>query len=182
VGAEAHGLSEPLNVTAGDTWSWTRQESTYLPSAGYSLKYILQQLGNTPVEITTTGSGGTFTVSVPATTTAGIAAGSWKWTAIATKGAERYTVESGMIVVAPDPAQVTASTDTRTHAEKCLAAIRAVLAKKMAEPIVEYEIDGVKAKHLPHGELMKLEAIYAARVRRERGAPLFYRIPVRLNR
>ena len=176
-------MSEPSRVVAGDTWSWTRQEPAFLPSAGYSLTYVFTCLGQTPVQVSaTTQDLGTFAVTMPAATTAKIAAGTWKWTAFATKGVDRWTAATGVLIVDPDPAQATAATETRTHNEICLAAIRAVLQRKMADPLVEYEIEGFKAKHLSHEKLIDLEVIYCARVRRERGGSPVRLIPVRFGR
>ena len=154
-----------------------------MPSAGYALKYVFTCMGQAPVSVTATQQdASTFAVTMPAATTAVIAAGTWKWTAFVTKGTDRWTAGAGVLTVDPDPAQATAATETRTHNEICLAAIRAVLQRKMADPLVEYEIDGFKAKHLSHEKLIDLEVIYCARVRRERGGSPVRLIPVRFGR
>lgn len=176
-------MSEPSRVVAGDTWSWMRQDQAFLPSAGYSLTYVFTCMGHDPVAVTATQQdASTFVATVPPATTAAISAGTWKWTAFATKGTDRWTAGTGVLIVDPDPAQATAATETRTHNEICLAAIRAVLQRKMADPLVEYEIEGFKAKHLSHEKLIDLEVIYCARVRRERGGSPVRLIPVRFGR
>ena len=139
-------MSEPTRVIAGDTWGWTRQESTYSPSAGWSLKYVLVMQGQTPVQVTTTGLTDTYTAAQTAAQTAVIVAGTWKWTAIVTKAAERYSIDSGVLQVDPDPSQMTAATDTRTVAEQAVATITAALLKSAGDGLIEYEIDGFKAK------------------------------------
>ena len=174
--------SEPTEITAGDTLSWLISLPDYPASAGWVLKYALSKAGSAAISITGTASGDSHLLSVSAATSAAYGAGEWHWTSYVTKGSERYTVGAGVLTILPDPANLPAGHDPRTHAEKGLAAIEAVLEGNLSGSLAEYEINGRKAKLWSHSELLKLRAIYKAQVRRERGGASANPIYLRLNR
>ena len=174
--------TEPAAIIAGDTLAWTKSVADYSAADGWALSYVLLSSGKTPITISTTADGADHAVSVAATITAAYAPATYRWTSFVTKAGERKTIESGTVAILPNPATQTNAYDPRTHAEKCLVAIEAVLEGRMADPIVEYQIGNRMAKKIPHGELMKLRAVYKAEVRRERGAPMMTTIPVRFGR
>jgi len=173
--------TEPTQIIAGDTLAWTKSLADYSAADGWALSYVLLSSGKTPITISTTADGADHAVSVAATVTAAYAPATYRWTSFVTKTTERKTIESGTIEILPNPATQASTYDPRTHAEKCLAAIEAVIEGRMADPIVEYQIQGRMAKKLPHGELVKLRAVYRAEVRRERGGPTKTTIPVRFS-
>jgi len=166
----------PSKVYAGDSLSWTEVQADYPASDGWALTVYFAVGTAAPVPVAATPSGADHLVQVGAEVTAAWAAGTCHWTARVTKASETYTVSQGLFEVLPNP---TVAADRRTHAEKCLAAITAVLEERMGDPIVEYEIDGTKAKKLPHDQLVKLRAHYLAVVRRQQGKPVFRQFPVR---
>ena len=172
-------MAEPAQVTAGDTWTWTRPGGDYPASLGWTLSYYLAKAAETPLTIAATAAGSDFAVSVPATTTDDYPAGTYHWTARVSKAGEVHVVDTGVLDVLPDPSVLV---DRRTHNEKCLAAINAVLEGLTSDPITEYEVDGFKVKRIAHGELMRLRSVYESRVRVERGSkPVFRSFPVRFN-
>lgn len=166
----------PSKVYAGDSLSWTLVQPDYPASDGWILTVYFAVGTAEPVPVAATASGTDHLLTVPPDTTSGWAAGTCHWTARVAKAGETHTVDQGLFQVLPDP---TVAADRRTHAEKCLAAITAVLEDRMGDPIVEYEIDGTKAKKLPHAELIKLRAHYLAVVRRQKGGSVFRQFPVR---
>jgi hypothetical protein len=169
-------LYEPAKATAGDTWTWTREGGDYRASAGWTLTYYFAREADAPKVITASASGDNFTTTVAAATSAAWAPGLYKWTARVSKGSEVYTVDSGDLVVMPDPI---ASVDRRTLAEKCRDAIEAALRDTAGDLTVEYELDGVKVKKDRAAALRELAA-WRARVRLESGAPI-RGIPVRFT-
>lgn len=174
--------SEPIVLTAGDTWAWTKTLEDYPAGLGWVLSYVLVLASATPtaISISSTASCDDHAVSVAAATTATYAAGTYHWTAMVTKGSERKTIGSGYLQVLPDPAATT-HVDPRSHAEKCLAAVEAVLEGRMSDPIVKYQIGQRQAEKIPHGDLLKLRTHYRAEVRREQGKPRAIAIPVRFG-
>jgi hypothetical protein len=176
-------IYEPSVIVAGDTLAWTKTLADYSAADGWVLSYVLTLASVAPsnIAITATASGSDHAISVTAATTAAYVAGTYHWASYVTKAAERYTLESGTVVISPNPASVSPS-DPRTHAEKCLAAIEAVIEGRMSDPIVEYQIGNRMAKKIPHADLMKLRTLYKTEVRVQRGGPRIVAIPVRFSR
>lgn len=170
-------MAEPRSVTAGDSWSWTRALADYPASAGWTLTYYLSLGPAAPKTITCTADGDNHVATVAATAS-DWAPGDYHWTSRVEKDGELHTADSGVLTVQPDPS---ATVDRRTHAEKCLAAVTAVLEGRTGDSIAEYEIDGVKAKHLAPADLLRLRGFYLRAVRRERGLPTHRVIPVRFD-
>lgn len=166
---------EPTKLYAGDTVSWTRVQADYPASDGWVLTYYFALGSALPVPIAAAPAGPDHLLTIPAATSDAWAPGTCHWTARVAKAGETHTVGQGSFDVLPNPAS---AYDRRTHSEKCLAAITAVIEGRMGDPITEYEIDGVKAKKLPHAELVALRAHYKGLVRREKGGSMFRRMPV----
>lgn len=162
-------MAEPLKLTMGDTWAWTRSGGAYPASDGWALSYFFSSPGASVKQVDAVADGGDFAVSVTAADTADAskwAAGLYKWVARVTKGAESYTVGNGQLRVAADPSVVGVA---YTHAEKCLAIIEAALERCLGSgDVVEYEVDGAKFKK-NKTELLSLRDYYRNEVRRERG-------------
>lgn len=122
-------------------------------------------------------SAGTFAVTIPATATANLPAGRYRWTAIVTGGGgyngQRFTPESGVLTVTADPSQQGAG-DAQTFAEKNLAAVEAVLDGRITADVEAYQIGGRSVTAIPIGQLMALRARLRDEVWRERnpGQPL----------
>lgn len=174
--------TEPTRIVAGDSIEWTKSIPDYPADLSWVLSYVMLCTGVSPTTITSTASGSDHAVSISAATTAAFAAGTYHWTSLVTKGSERKTISSGVWEVIANPATATTITDLRTHAEKCLAAIEAVIEGRMADSIVEYQIGTRMAKKIPHSELIKLRTFYRSEVRRERGRPRAVCIPVGFRR
>lgn len=159
-------LSEPKQVTAGDTIKWRREDlAEYPASGGWGLSYALRNAA-AQINLTATADGDAFGVTVAAATSATWAAGSYVWAAFVTKAGERYEVGRGQIDVRANLAAAGVY-DGRTHAEKVLAAVEAVLEKRATKDQEELEIDGLSLKRTPLGDLIKLRERYRAEVARE---------------
>lgn len=159
-------MAEPTRINAGDTLSWTRYESAYPASAGWTLTYYFSTGALKPVAVEATASGTDYAVTVPAATTAGWDPGTWRWIARVSKDGEVHTVGQGAFRVDPDP---TAAVDRSTPAEKAVAAIRDALVSSAGNLVVEYELpDGVRVKKDRKAALEELDT-WERRVKRERG-------------
>ena len=117
-------------LTAGDTLNLIISVADYPASAGWVLKYrLVPRTGtNSAISITASASGNDYLVLVAAATTAGWAADSYSWTSWVEKAGEVYSVDSGQIVIKPDPRTAAAGTDGRSQAHKALDDARAALA------------------------------------------------------
>lgn len=171
---------EPSRIVAGDTASWTTQLGDYPASAGWVLTYYLSKLGGstTPITFAATASGDAHLVTVSAATTSAWAVGTYHWTAVVTKAAERFTIGRGALEIAPDPS---VAHDGRTHAEKCLVSIETALESAVGTATVECELDGVRVRK-DRKELLELREYYRLELKRERGRSPISVWPVRLVR
>lgn len=161
--------NEPAALRAGDTWKWTKTLADY-PAGTWTLTYRFKNAAG-GFEVTATASGTDHSVSVAATTTAAIAAGSYSWQAQVAAGAEKYTVDTGVLVVDPNlfSGTATAAYDARSHARKTLAAIEAWIESRNPG-VAEYEIAGRRMKYIPLADLLRMRQHYKAEVAAEDAA------------
>ena len=161
--------TEPSRVTAGDTVAWTKSLSDYPATASWVLSYTL--INNTAkITATATASGADHLVSITAATTANWTAGTYTWTAVVTKGAERYTVGAGGITVSPNLSAAT-TYDTRSSAKKALEAVNTLLETYGAKAYMQgYEINGRKQQFQTPGDFMAFRSRLMSEVAREYNA------------
>lgn len=122
--------------------------------------------------VTVTPSGGDFEVTVTATTTAGWTAGDYSYAVYAGKSswAERYQVYTGRVTIKPDYSAQVAGYDGRSHAEKALDAIEAVLENRASLDQSQYAIAGRQLTRMTIDELFKFRNYYRAEVEAEKRA------------
>ncbi len=169
--------TEPTTITAGDTIAWTKTLADY-PADAFALHYVLQPVaGGTPISINATADGTDYDVEVSAATSAGYAAGDYRWIAYVTDLAtslQRHTITTGKLTIAPDPLAYSATTDLRSHARKTLDAIEAVLEGRATQTQAEYSVSyggsARSVKNIPIAELLQLRSYYAQEARREEQA------------
>lgn len=157
----------PSRFAAGDTLKFKRSLSDY-PATAWTLTYELRNASAT-VTLTGTADGADHLVEVAAATTAAWTAGRYAWRAYVTAGAERYEVERGTVEIDPDFAAI-AATDTRSHAEKVLAAIEAVIEGRASKDQESYTIEGRSLQRTALEDLLRFRSRYQAEVERERRA------------
>ena len=160
---------EPSRVTAGDTITWLRSLADYPASAGWVLSYTLINSA-AKISITATASGDDHLVGVLAATSAAYAPATYTWHAAVTKAAERYTVGTGQMVVAPNLAAA-ATYDTRTSARKALDAVNLAMETYGAKAYLHsYEIAGRKQQFQTPGDFLAFRSKLMAEVAREDNA------------
>jgi hypothetical protein len=162
-------MNIPAELQIGDTWQWTEGFALYPASAGWALSFSLYRYGKPVIQIDATPSGDGFSISVPAATTAGKAAGQWQWTAYVTKGADRFTVETGTVTLKPDLAVATETTDLRSENEKILDALIATQQRRATKEQESMQIGGRSIRYMSPDELEKMIGIYTYKVRAEQG-------------
>lgn len=143
--------TEPSSVYAGDTVTWTKSLTDY-PAPTYTLAYALVRDGGS-ISITASASGADHLVSVSAATSAAWVPGTYQWTAYVTSGSARYTVETGEIVIKPNPAA--GGYDTRSYARRMLDAIEALLEGRATSDVSSYSIGGRSLSKMSALELVQ---------------------------
>jgi len=177
--------TEPYELTAGDTWSWTKELSDY-PASTWTLSYALANADD-QIAITATADGDTHRVSVSASTTSAYTVGFYDWQSYVTSGAERHQVASGRVNVLTNFAA--ASTyDGRTHARKTLDALEAMIAGSASKDVQSYSIAGRSLSSYSPTELLEWRRAYRAEVvketmaeRRKRGSKTGRNVLVRFG-
>ena len=157
----------PQQLTAGDRWRWRDAAALakYPPADGWALKYRLHNSAAT-IDLTAAVVDGQYEIDASPSTTAAYAAGEYEWSCWVEKAGERYALATGRVQVLPDPA--TATGDIRTHAEKVLEAIRAVIEGRASKDQESYSIAGRSLSRTPLDDLLQLESRYVRRVAEER--------------
>lgn len=160
--------SEPAELRAGDTWKWNKSLAAYPASAPWTLKYRFKHPTAAGFEVVASASGDNYAITVAATTTAALIAGTFTWIAWVEGGAsEKYTVDEGTLVVLPDYRNGTAAAvlDDRSHSRIVLDAIEAVIEKRATQDQERYMIAGRELWRTPIPTLLKLRQTYRAEVR-----------------
>lgn len=151
-------------IIAGDTLDFTTSVSDYPPSDGYTLSYrLIPRTSGTAIEFDATEDDGDYRVEVGPSTTADWAAGEYSWVCYVSKAGVRYTVDSGLVTILPDPA-VIAAYDSRSHARVTLDAIEAIIENRATLDQQEYSIAGRSLKRMTVEELLMFRDRYRAQV------------------
>lgn len=188
----------PDSFTSGDTLKFGVPQGDYDPASYTTLLFELHAVGSTVLKYTVPTSfgtianagDGTWTVTVPATDTAGITAQEYAWFFRISDGSETYTIDRGTVTVRPNPAD--SAHDPRTHNRKVLDALQSVIEGKASQDQAGYSIGGPLGRAITRMSWTELEAAvekYAARVRAEvrrerarRGLPAARDLRVRFTR
>lgn len=176
--------TEPTSLQAGDTIRWQRLLPDYPASAGWVLSYRLIN-AQTRIDIVATADGDAHLVNIPTATSAGYTAGEYTSIAQVTRGADRYTVGQGTIVIKPDWAAAADGADARTPAQRALADLRAALMRWLSTQghVQEYEIAGRRMRFATVDEIRQRIRIAEGEVAREQaaasGKPIARRVLVR---
>ena len=154
-------------LIAGDSLDFSTSVPDYPATDGWTLTYRLApRTAGTALSFAATALGGDYQVQVLAATTAAWAAGEYSWAAYVTKAGNRFTVDSGTITIQPDPG-VVSSLDSRTHAQRVLEAIQAVIERRATVDQQEYTIGSRSLKKMDPKDLLYWRDRYRAEVRGE---------------
>lgn len=157
----------PDSITAGTTLSFTVALTAY-PPPDWSLSLLLR--GPQAHDLTSTQDGTLHAFGVSAVDSAGWPPGAYWYSLRATDGAEVHEVETGTLNVAADLAAVSTDYDGRSHAEKVLEAIEAVIEGRATKDQDSYRINNRELRRTPISQLLKLRDVYRQEVRRARAA------------
>lgn len=179
----SNNIDFPAETTAGLNFS-ASVDAFDNQAPAWTVSAVLRGPGQ--INLTATGSGATHTFSASAAVTGAWTPGLYAYSIRATNGADVFELFGGQMTVQPDLASVTTPHDARSDNEKALEAINAVLANRATLDQDRYRINNRELWRTPVSELLRLQAFYKTRVRRERlaakGASTMGRnIPVRFS-
>ncbi len=161
--------NEPLDLVAGDRWQWRREDlAPDYPASSWTLHYYFKNAAE-EFDFVAVADGDNFSIDQTPTDTDSFVAGTYKWAAYVSKTGDRKQIDEGTLVVKPD---LTASgtSDQRTHAEKVLDAIEAVIENRASQDQSSYSIGGRSLSRTPLKELQDLRRQYRSEVIRQRRA------------
>lgn len=163
--------SEPAIVYAGDSISWRKSLPNFPATDGWALAYKLVSASSI-IAINATADGADYVIDVPASTTSGWLAGTYRWVAFVTKASARYTVASGEIVIRPNLAGATDAFDARSDAERALDDLKKALTTWIATSghVQEYEIAGRRMRYRSMDEIRKAISLLELEIANERKA------------
>ena len=158
-------MNAPKEITAGFTYEWEETFSQY-PASTYGLTatFILNTYGNTRYTVTAVANGDGFSFTIPATVSADFTAGNYKLYLFVTLGAAKYLVGNQDVVIKANP--LTATGDTRSHIQKVLDAIEAVLENRATQEYQSMSINGYSITQMSPEELLKLRSYYKNELRK----------------
>jgi|TARA_R110002012_G_scaffold86483_2_gene214852 hypothetical protein len=159
---------EPLELTVGDLWQWTRPDLFQAYGTGYSLSYkFLRDSGTDVITINASTGADTYTVSVASTTTVNYGAYDYVWQAYITRSSDsnRIMVDEGKLSLNNNLASDTG--DQRSHAKKVLDAVESVIEGTASRKESSYSIAGRSLSLTPMASLLQLRAQYRALYKNE---------------
>jgi hypothetical protein len=160
-------------LIVGDTLDRNIAVPGYSAADGWTLKYrLVPRVSGTPIAISSSADGDEHHVVVAAATTAGWAAGNYSWTAYVDHTDGRsHTVQTGAIVLAPNPRTSSAPLDLRSDAERALAAAEAALAA-WTPTTRSYTIGSRSMTFSTSAEILPIISYWKMAVQREKRAAL----------
>lgn len=163
---------EPTEVVAGDSWLWTARYGDYPSSEGWTLSYTFRGVGALDTDTSEcTVASDLWTVNVPASRTADLGAGTYRWAAYMTGSGSysgrRHQVATGVVTVIANAA-LAAEGDLQTSDERILAAIEAALEGRITDDVQMTQINGRLITNIPIMELQRLRGMYERRVWRQK--------------
>jgi hypothetical protein len=156
----------PASFTAGLTFSKTIALDDYPASEGWALSAALR--GASVINLTATVEDGQHKLTASATTTGGWLPGRYSYNVRVSKASEVFEVEAGTIEILPNLNAQVAGYDGRTHAERTLEAIKAVIEQRASLDQEQYRINNRELRRTPIAELIQLRDLYQSEVNSEK--------------
>lgn len=157
----------PDSITAGTTLAFTLALTAY-PASSWSATLILR--GPQSIDLAATPDDALHLFRAPATDTENWKAGEYWYAIRVTDGLDVHEVDSGAFTVAPDLAAADVDYDGRTHAQRTLEAIEAVIEGRASKDQDSYRINNRELRRTSISQLLKLRDVYRQEVRRQRAA------------
>lgn len=159
--------SIPSQISAGLTFEAVLSVPEY-PAPGWALSLALR--GPASIDVDGTGESSEHRIAADAATTSDWVPGAYWYQVRATDGTDVQLVEEGQVRILEDLAAAAPGFDGRSHAEKVLEAIEAVIEGRASLDQSHYTINNRSLTRTPVADLLKLRNQYRAEVRAQRMA------------
>lgn len=159
----------------GDSATWS-DDPVPLPDGrtadalSWTLTYALR--GPAALDLVAVATGGSWTITLAASASAALIAGTYVWSSALTSAAERITCGQGQLVLTPNLANIAGPYDGRSAAQIALAGCEAAMATFNATggKVKKYEIAGRTMEFQTIADLMTLHSFWRIRVLTEQSA------------
>lgn len=156
----------PSVINQGDSLDWTESESDYPASDGWVIHYNLVNTSRRII-FNSIADDDAHNFSITTTITDGWQYGEYNYSRYVTNGTDKTTLTHGTVEIKKD---FTTASDQRSHAQKALDSILAVLEKRATLDQEEYSINGRSLKRMNISDLLSFRDTYRAEVAREKNA------------
>lgn len=159
-------------LVVGDSLNVLNTFAEFPASSGWTLKTRFTPLSptGTAILLTAVAESDSYRTTASSNTTATWQAGDYSVAQWVEKVGQRITAASGIIKLLADPATAAAGTDTRSHLEKVIANIEAMLEGKAAKDVQEYSIGDRSLKKMTVAELISWRDKYKFQLAREQSS------------
>lgn len=157
----------PNGIQAGLTLRRLVVQPAY-PAPEWRLSVVLR--GPSVIDLHAVPDGRNHLLHVPATTTREWLHGEYAVSVRAQRGDDIEEIDSGTVTVRPDIAQLAAGHDARSHVQRVLDAIEAVLEKRATLDQEQYRINNRELRRTPIADLLKLRDRYRGELARMKAA------------
>lgn len=151
---------EPTLIYAGTTWRWERSLSNFPPATWTLIYYFRSSDGKYSFNLPTINSNGVFRVNYSSTNTDTIAPAIYQGQGFVTSGNDRFIIYQGQLEILPDFKLQETGKDLRTHAQKVLEAIKALLEGRFTDDASSYSVAGRSITKLTPLELIETKHEY----------------------
>ena len=145
--------STPLRLYAGDTLEFKISLSEYPASDSWILYYVLVN-SSAKITFNSTADGDVHLIDIAPATTANYTAGTYSWQSYVSNGTDRYTVDSGEMVIKADYSEQT-TLDDRSVIKITLDALESTLQGRASKTQSKVKVGDKEIQYLTHSELIK---------------------------
>ena len=169
----------PSQIKAGTTFKFNLNLTAY-PASDWTIYAYLR--GASAIDLQSTAQGNMHVFNVPANISKDYKAGHYGFSlrAVNSDTGEVEELESGVLEIKADLASISENTDLRSHAQKTLTALEAVIEGRASLDQERYRINNRELYRTPMETLIRLRNQYRAEVGREQakasGKSLFGRV------
>lgn len=159
---------EPITIIAGDTVKFTRALDDYSYADGWRLTYEIRGASKLDVVATADTDNTGHAVTVAAGDTGTLEPGQYRWFARVGLNGEVYTVDSGTLIVEPNPSKAEAG-DLVLSEETELTLVKTQIRELLATPMESYAVGQRSSNYRKLMDLYVTRGILIARLGRKRG-------------
>ena len=165
----AMGEYFPAEIVAGVTLEIPVTLTAY-PASDWTLTVALRGPHAHPLDLTAVADGDTHVIRATAAETSDYHVDPYYYSMRVTDGTDVIEVDSGQTRILPDLASLTGAYDGRSHVQRVLDAIEAVIEGRATIDQQSYSIGNRTLARTPIGDLLSLRTKYRDELRREQAA------------